>query len=382
MNTLRYKIAFTAGFAMFAMFFGSGNLVFPLIIGAKTTDHYLTASLGLLLTGVLVPFLGLFSMILFQGNKDVYFGLLGKWAPFTLSLLILSLIGPFGVVPRCILVSYGGIGLIFPEIPAYLFSIIFLLLIFLIILQRNKMILIIGKYLGPLKILGIILIIMVAIGESPMLTPKIQDVNPFILGITQGYQTMDLMASFFFSVTIVEYLRSICHSKEEAIHVSLLASAIGGSLIAGVYLGFVYLGAHYASYLVDAKPEQYITIIAKLTLGKHAALIVAATIFLSCLATASSLVKLFADFLKTDVAHNKISWPFSIIVTIIISFAISLTGFKAIAILLHKILSYTYPALITLSVTAILYHYCRFRWIKHSFFFALLITIFYDYISL
>ena len=377
----RYKIACTAGFAMFAMFFGSGNLVFPLIIGAQTTDQFITASLGLMITGVLVPFLGLFSMIIYQGNKDKYFGLLGKYAPFILSLLILSLIGPFGVVPRCILVSYGGISLIYPEIPLYLFSAFFLLLVLLLIWQKNKIVPIIGKYLGPLKISGIILIIAAAIHQSPELIAKPQTENPFILAVTQGYQMMDLMAAFFFSITIVEYLRTICGSKEETIKVSLLASAIGGSLIALVYLGFIYLGAHYSSHLVDMKPEQYLAAIARLTLGKHAELIVAITIIISCLATASSLVRLFAAFLKTDVSNEKISWPISVVITIIISFLLSLTGFTKIASLLHMILIYAYPALITLTITAILHKNYGFKWVKESFWLTLFAFIAFKIMS-
>lgn len=375
-----YKIAFMAGLAMFAMFFGSGNLVFPLIIGATTADQFMSASLGLFLTGVIVPFLGLFSMIIYQGNKEQYFGLLGKWAPFTLSFLILSLLGPFGVVPRCILVSYGGISLIYPEIPLYLFSIIFLSLIFLIISKRNKIVPIIGKYLGPLKIFGIMLIILIAIDQSPELIQKPQSQNPFILGITQGYQTMDLMAAFFFSITIIEYLNSICRSKEETIRVSLLASSIGGLLIAVVYLGLVYLGAHYSEHLVNVKPEQYLITIANLTLGKHSALIVAITIILSCLATSSSLVKLFAEFIREDITHKKISWLYSIIITTVISFIISLTGFTSIANLLHMLLNYIYPALISLSISAILHKFYNFKWSKEVFLLILFTSIICDFL--
>lgn len=369
------KIAFISGLAMFAMFFGSGNLVFPILIGAKTTDQYLLASLGIFLTGVVVPFLGLFSMTIYEGNKDVYFGLLGKWAPFLLSLFILSLIGPFGVIPRCIVVSYGGMSLLYPEIPLYIFSIFFLLIAFLILLRKNKIVPIIGKWLGPIKIIAIILIIVAAIIQSPKLVVKENFENPLILGLTQGYQTMDLLASFFFSITIIQYLLTVCSSKEKMLKISFFASVIGGSLIAIVYLGFIYLGAYYSSELQNIKPEQYITTIADLTLGDYAAVIVAFTIFLSCLITAASLLKLFAEFLKTDVLKDKISWNSSIIISMIISFVISLTGFTNIATLLHLILVYLYPALITLSITAILAKYYNFKWIKETFWGTLLISI-------
>jgi branched-chain amino acid:cation transporter, LIVCS family len=369
-----YKAAFTAGFAMFAMFFGSGNLVFPLMIGVKTTDQYILASLGLLLTGVLVPFLGLFSMVVFQGDKERLFGLLGKYAPFILSILILSLIGPFGVVPRCILVSYGGMSLVYPNLSIYLFSAIFIVLIFFIIWQKNKIVPLIGKYLGPLKIFGIVLIILTAINHSPELVAKPQEHNSFMLGMLQGYQTMDLMASFFFSMTIIGYLRLVCGSKEEALKISVWASIIGAALNASVYIGFVFLGAHYAPDLVNMKPEQYLVTIAQLTLGSNATIIVALTIFLSCLVTASSLVRLFAEFLMHDVVKDKISWIPSVSITLIVTFIISLTGFDAIANLLGSVLVYIYPALITLAVTSILHYFYGFRWVKEAFWLTLVVA--------
>lgn len=373
-----YKVIITAGLAMFAMFFGSGNLVFPLIIGTKTTDHYLLASLGLMLTGVLVPFLGLFSMVLYNGDKDKYFGLLGKYAPFILSGLILSLIGPFGVVPRCILVAYGSLNVVYPDVPLFLFSAVFAVLVYWILYQKNQVVPIIGKILGPLKIGGILLIIVAAIYHSPALIALPQDDNPFLLGVAQGYQTMDLMAAFFFSITIVEYLRSISKTKEETIRLSVQSSVIGATLIAAVYFGFISLGAHYAVHLATVKPEQYLATIAHLTLGKYATVIVAVTIFLSCLATAASLVRLFAEFLRVDIAHKKISWESSIIATLVISFGLSLIGFAAIFSFLANILIYVYPALISLTITSVLEKYYNFKWSKQSFWVTLIIVSIYN----
>ena len=376
-----YKIAFTAGIAMFAMFFGSGNLVFPLIIGMETTDQHFTASLGLMITGVLVPFLGLFSMVLYNGNKNKYFGLLGKYAPFILSLLILSLIGPFGVIPRCILVAHGGLTIIFPDLPLALFSGLFLSLILWIIWRKSQVVPIIGKILGPFKIGGIIVIILAAVYQSPELIHTNLDGDAFNLGLTQGYQTMDLMAAFFFSVTIVEYLRNVSKSKEEVIKLSIWSSVIGASLIALVYFGFVSLGAHYATYLAAAQPEQYLATIAHLTLGKYAALIVAITIFLSCLATAASLVRLFAEFLRVDIARSKISWTHSVLITIAISFALSLTGFATIFTILGTVLTYIYPALIALTVAAILQQHYNIKFANPAFWITLIINAGYSILN-
>ena len=59
------------GLALFSMFFGAGNIVFPLIIGRSAGSEALSAIGGLGLSAVLFPFLGLIAMMLYQGNlKD------------------------------------------------------------------------------------------------------------------------------------------------------------------------------------------------------------------------------------------------------------------------------------------------------------------------
>src|SRR5690349_22076848 len=86
----------STGFALFSMFFGSGNLVFPISVGVESQGHYLLGSLGILLTGVIVPFLGVLGMMLFKGDIMHFFSCFGKKGTFIFSLIALSLMGPFG----------------------------------------------------------------------------------------------------------------------------------------------------------------------------------------------------------------------------------------------------------------------------------------------
>lgn len=374
------KLILTTGLAMFAMFFGSGNLVFPIKIGTLANDDVTLSIVGLLLTGVLVPFLGLFSMIIYQGEHKKYFGLLGKYAPFILTMLILSLLGPFGVVPRCIIVAYGGFSVLTPNIPFALFSGIFSFTVIIAIWQKNKFIPIIGKYLAPFKIAGIALIIIAAIIQSPDLVIDQSNINPLLLGLESGYQTMDLLAGLFFSATIVEYLSTICTNNTETRRISLAASTIGASLIAIIYIGFVLLGAYYKNSLLQIKPEQYLATIAHLTLGKYAAFILAITVFLACMTTAASLSRLFASFVQTDLTRKKLNWPISVLTTVTLSFLLSLTGFDTISRMLAMILTYIYPALITLAISSILHKYYGFKWVKECFWGSLIIALLYSFL--
>ena len=89
-------LVISTGFALFSMFFGSGNLVFPIAVGTECGGHCILAALGILLTGVVVPFLGVFGMLLYKGDLNSFFSYLGKPGIFLFSLLALSITGPFG----------------------------------------------------------------------------------------------------------------------------------------------------------------------------------------------------------------------------------------------------------------------------------------------
>src|SRR5262245_5287910 len=98
-NVRKRSTVWSTGLAMFAMFFGAGNIVFPLALGQFTQDKNFYGILGLVVTAVLVPLLGLLSMLLYEGNYASFFQRIGKIPGFCLTLLILGLIGPFGGIP-------------------------------------------------------------------------------------------------------------------------------------------------------------------------------------------------------------------------------------------------------------------------------------------
>ena len=258
---------------MFAMFFGSGNLVFPIELGVISGEKYLLANLGFIITGVLIPFLGLLSVMLYGGDRHKYFGLLGEKTAPLLTMILLMLLGPFAVVPRCILVAFGGIKALYPYFPLPLFSLVFSSLILVIIWEKNSFIPIIGRILGPIKISTIGVIIIAGL----IFAPNSLDTNPvfkrFYTGILEGYQTMDLPAAFFFSVTIMTYLKSIALKEKDMLKLGIYSSFVGGGLIAIIYLLFTNLGAHYAIYLSDLNPEEYLAAITDIALGRAAAFI-------------------------------------------------------------------------------------------------------------
>ena len=130
----RNKSILTYGFAIFAMFFGSGNLVFPLEIGLHSGSYWIWGFLGLLITGIILPFLGLFVIKTYKGNYLDFFGEAGYYAKILVPFFTLSLLGSFGVVPRCITVAYGGIKFLTPDVSLWSFALLFSIISFFICL--------------------------------------------------------------------------------------------------------------------------------------------------------------------------------------------------------------------------------------------------------
>jgi len=348
----------STGLAMFSMFFGSGNLVFPLMVGQTSQGHFGIAALGILLTGVLVPFLGVFAMLLFKGNSNDFFIRFGKPACFWFPLIALSLMGPFGVLARCITVAHGAFKLVSPETSLWVFSLISCGVLFFLSIKKNRIIPVLGSILTPFLLISLVAIVLFALNSAPI--PFAESWkgawSSFNQGIIQGYQTMDLLAAFFFSIFIIKHLqdhKGLQENPARSIPVFLKASLVGAGLLSAVYFALVIMGAVYATELSAIPPQEMLGFIAQKTLGPWAAPIVSIAIILACLTTAIILTSLFADFLRKEVTKNKIPSSLAVIITLGIAFFTSTLEFSGIARFITPILTVIYPALIVLTVVSI-----------------------------
>ncbi|MCW8452190.1 branched-chain amino acid transport system II carrier protein [Legionella quinlivanii] len=350
-----YKSIFIYGFAIFVMFFGSGNLVFPLQIGYAGESNWLMGFAGLLLTGIFLPLMGLFVIKLYQGSYQRFFSEAGKTAGVLLPLIMLALLGSFGVVPRCITVAYGSVNYLFPKISLMPFSLVFCLITFFFCLNDRIMVKLLGKWMSPLLLLTLVVLIGVAMWKSPQAGGNTAALAAFNNGFVTGYQTMDLFASFFFSALIFQQIQQQFPnaSSREIIGFAIKPSIIGAGLLAIIYLGLVYLGAHYSSLIGDVSPELMLPAIASYAMGDKATLFMAITMFFSCLTTAVALNNLFARYL-CSLFKQEDKFPFFLCLTSLTAFAISLLDFKGIAAFLSPILQLTYPAVIVLTALCIL----------------------------
>lgn len=355
----QYKNIFIYGFAIFSMFFGSGNLVFPLQIGQESGAHWILGCLGLLITGIALPFLGLFVIKLHRGSYNTFFAEAGWFAKLVLPLFTLSLMASFGVAPRCITVAYGGITQMLPQMPLALFSMIFCAICFVFCLKDTFMIRALGKWMTPVLLAALAILIVVGVINAPAL--EVSDANQatsvFANGFLRGYQTMDLFAAFFFSSLIFRQIQAAMDEKashKEVIRVALKPSLLGAGLLAVIYCGFVFLGAHYKQFVSGVAPELILPTIAEHALGGKSALIISIIIIFSCLTTGIALHNIYARYLCSLFKLPENKFPLMLLVTIVITFLVSLLKFQGIAAFLGPALELSYPSIIALTIMSIL----------------------------
>ena len=360
---------FSTGLAMFAMFFGAGNVIFPLSVGQYAGDQNIIAIFGLLLTAVLMPFAGVFGIILFDGSCSNFFDRIGKIPGFLLAFIIITLLGPVGSTPRCIALTYSTLKSTFPDLSSPLFSAFSCLVIYLFTVQKKRLLEILGFVLTPFLIISLTSIVLIGfLIPSNTQTSEISSLTMFLHGLKEGYNTMDLLAAFFFSSSILAILKSKQVENHEAgkgyIKLTLRASLIGATLLALVYIGFSSISSFHSGGLELTNKDELLNALTLKIAGPYANFLVCMTVTLACLTTAIALISVFTDFVQKNIFREKISYEMTLAGSLLITFAISTLEFKGISAFLGPILQISYPGLIVLTLLNIAYKLIGFKPIK------------------
>lgn len=372
-----------AGLAMFSMFFGAGNVVFPLAMGQYAQDDNLYAILGLLITAVAMPFTGLIAMTLYEGNYQQFFGRIGKIPGFILALCMMGLIGPFGAIPRCVALSYSTLKVYLPNVSLSTFSLFSCCLIFAFTIKRNRILDLLGYFLTPILLISLATIIIKGIFSSSEL-PQAEhsSLSIFFKGMKEGYQTMDLLAAFFFSSVVLVGLKKDLFLSDQQDYkklfwVTFQASCIGAFLLSVVYIGFSFVAAYQSHHLMGIATDELISALSIQILGEYGGIIASVAVALACLTTAIALATVFAEFLYEDITQFHLRYEWSLVLTLIITYYVSTFNFGGIAAFLKPILQVCYPALILLSFLNILYKLYGFKVVKAPVFLTFLISLIY-----
>jgi LIVCS family branched-chain amino acid:cation transporter len=355
--------AISIGLAMFSMFFGAGNIIYPLAIGQFAGDKNFFAIIGLLLTAALMPIAGVIAMILYEGKTKEFFGRIGRIPGFLLALIMITLLGPLGSTPRCIMLSYTTLKSTFLPISPILFSAMACVLIFVFTIRKNYILTLLGWVLTPVLLASLATIIIAGIIMAPE-APHVVTSNfdMFMHGLQEGYNTMDLLAAFFFSSTILHLLRERTKASQEGNQPSsqlktlFTASVVGVSLLSLVYIGFSYLASFYSETLQSQGKDALLSEITFRIAGPYAGFLVCVTIAFACFTTAIALISSFTDFIQKEVFKEKIPYGWILFGALLITFFVSTFEFNGISAFLWPILQVCYPGLIVLTFLNLFCH--------------------------
>lgn len=359
-----------AGLALFSMFFGAGDLIWPMILGGWSGDKNLYAMLGLLITGVSLPLLGLMAMMLFQGNYRAFFGQIGRVPGFLLILVIQAILGPLGSVPRLITLSYATLKpYLGTSMSLALFSILFAAIVFVLTIKRNKIVTLIGLILAPVLLVSLGAILVMGFIDPPAAEViAMSTKQAFYSGLNVGYNTLDLIASFIFAPLVLAYFVGSGSMDDETpaarrqiFKKMVKACLLAAFLLSGMYVGLTYVASYYTPLLPPHAPEERLGALALYLLGPYGALFSCVAVALICLTTAIPINVITADFIQKDLLRGKANIIVCTCIALAISTLMSNIGFMGIANFLSPILNILCPGLILLSALSIMHKLYEMR---------------------
>ena len=379
MNKLK-STSLSTGLAMFSMFFGAGNITFPLIIGQTVEGGLIWALLGLVLTAILIPFSGLLSISLYEGDYESFFSRIGRGPGLFVIILLLAMIGPFGGIPRCITLTYSTLKVYFSGMHLLTFSLVSCLIVFLCSWKKNRILDLIGYVLSPILVLFLVVIIVKGVffsNSDPVGSSHVA--HPFFYGLREGYNTMDLLAAFFFSSLVYNKLKEQQGNRKSVLVPVFKASLIGAGLLSVIYIGFSYVAAHHSMALDGTTADQLLGRIGQIVLGQHAGLVVCMSIALTCLTTAIALTVVCAEFLQRRITKGRLSYEWSLVAVLVTTVFVSTLEFTGIVKLLSPVLEVVYPSMLVLCVMNVFHKILNYQPVKIPVFVTLSLVLYFQY---
>ena len=345
---MRTRQFFVSGFALFAMFFGAGNLIFPPYLGKTGGQDWVLGFLCFFLVEAL-SCVGIYATIHGGGSTQSMDKSIGAKPGVILNTAAILCTGVFIAPPRTAATTYEmGIRPLFDGIGLLPFSILFFAIVVVLTIRPSRVVEIIGKFLTPALIVGILILIVVGIvnpiGEIAPSTSSniVQD------GVLAGYQAMDILSVAGFAIIIQNSMVQSGWKTWEEQRPQVAGSAgVAALLLAVVYGGLTYLGASTGSAFGNGLDQAALIVaITQELLGQAGVVILAVVVALACLTTAIGLFGATASYFER-MTRGHLPYRAGILILAVIGCAICNLGLSAIIALGSPVLSVICPPFMT-----------------------------------
>lgn len=342
-------------FALFAMFFGAGNLLLPPLLGYKAADAWSLVTLGFIITAVVIPIVGIYAHAKLQGTMYDFakkvspvFSIIYCIVVYAISLSIPSPRTASATHEIAVQPMFGT--------GALLTSTIYFALVLVFVLNRSKILNLIGKYLTPFIVLILLLVIGIGLFAGPADLASATMPTPLVGGILEGYQTFDAIGAVVVGAVIIVSLNLRGHnSYDEKKQLIAKAGIIAGIGLLIMYTGLIATGAYFGSEIQldptlsnDMQRANLLRGISIKTLGDFGNTVLSVLIALACFTTAVSIVTGAADYFRSLLGDSKKVYTVTAIVGCLIGILIGQLDFHSIIVIAIPILFFIYPITIVL----------------------------------
>lgn len=337
------------GFALFSMFFGAGNLILPPFLGKNAGDTWSLVTLGFFVTAVFIPILGILAHARLQGTMYDF----GKKVSPIFSLIYCLIVYAISIAlpaPRTASVTHEMAIQPYFEISSWITSSVYFALVFVFVINRSKILSILGRFLTPLIIIILLSIIFIGIFSNPGAYAITEFKMPFVDGLLEGYQTFDAIGAVVIGGVLVI---SMNFKKETsfAIKKEFISKAgiIAGLGLLIIYAGLIFSGAAFGTTFAEgANRTQVLTGLSTQTLGNIGTTFLSVLVALACFTTAVGIITGTADYFKGLFKNNQNVYTTTAIIGCILGIVVGQFDVHYIIDIALPALMFIYPITIVL----------------------------------
>ena len=352
------------GFALFAIFFGAGNLIFPPYLGVTAGENWGIATFAFLISDPLLSIIAVMVVAALGGSALNIGRRVHPLFASALAAICVLLIGPIFAVPRTGASTHEiFVQSYFPSAPQWITSLVFFGIVLWITYKENSVMDAIGKYLTPILLFILFLIFVGAILQPNASFAATDGTGLFAQGFKEGYQTMDVLgAPLLAGVVMKDITRRGYLNKKDQFRMMFGVGIVAFILLALVYSTLAYSGASMST-VIDSTAQRaaMLTTIVKNLLGSWGQLAMGLAVCFACLTTAIGLTTTCGQYFE-EVSKGKISYKKTILVTVAVEFIISLVGVDSLINLAVPVLTFIFPIMIALILFSAFDQYIPYDW--------------------
>ena len=344
------------GFALFSIYFGAGNLIFPPSIGNVSGSEWVLALIGFCVTGIVLPLLAVIAILNVGGKFEDLTRPISPWFYKVFNLLLMVGIGMLVTIPRMSATTHElGIQQLFPKVPSLVTIIVFFAICFYFAMDKSNVIDKIGKVLTPLLVIILLFIVGKGIFDPIGVPVETGINNSFSNAFISAYQTGDVVTGIFCAPIFIAAIAGFGYKGKQVRNMALTGTAIAGAGLLLVYGGLLFIGASGSGLFPrDIADTMLVSNLIDISLGNFGSIALAIAITLACLTSAIGVISVIADFLN-ELTKNKFSYRIWVAVVCTAGIVIGSSGVEAISTYVMPIFTALYQVAIVLVVLGTLH---------------------------